>query len=478
MSEEKRAADKEKEKMEKKIQAAEQILNRMIQKITEEYPIFGMISECFTMIPVMGDILFETDTKNIFYSPFIVLKYVRKKMTEELKYGYLHILCHGILNHFTIGEDYCKKPVMHRLMDLEVFYMLEALGIRRKACEKLMQTASTWYGLIGSAMSKNGLMKCYKNITRAPDQKEYRALMQSAEFAAVDHHECWMLNRQFVFLRQPPVHNEKQGNLLKEIQKIFHMDSDSMLEKAGKISNNATNILTGDNASSKMAGKGSSGEKTEVDAQKEARLNYAKVLRKFLKVREVNREDPESMDKALYSLGLQMYGNIPLIEPEDEAEYKCLGTVVLAIDTSRSCLGEPIDQFMAETKAIFRCLGKIRFKRFVILQCDDQIRKEDSYKSASQFPEMDQEEQECFGCGGTSFIPVFERICEFQGQGEKIECLIYFSDGYGEFPDKRPDGYETFFIVPKETEENVEEDEVYPDGIIPDWVHRLELPIS
>ena len=50
--------------------------------------------------------------------------------------------------------------------------------------------------------------------------------------------------------------------------------------------------------------------------------------------------------------------------------------------------------------------------------------------------------------------------------------------GYGEFPDKRPDGYETFFVVPKETEENVEEDEVYPDGIIPDWVHRLELPIS
>ena len=67
MSEEKKAADKEKEKIEKKIQAAEQILNRMIQKITEEYPIFGMISECFTMIPVMGDILFETDTKNIFY---------------------------------------------------------------------------------------------------------------------------------------------------------------------------------------------------------------------------------------------------------------------------------------------------------------------------------------------------------------------------------------------------------------------------
>ena len=104
--------------------------------------------------------------------------------------------------------------------------------------------------------------------------------------------------------------------------------------------------------------------------------------------------------------------------------------------------------------------------------------KKTAIKAQVSFRRWIRKNRNVLAVGGTSFIPVFERMCEFQEQGEKIECLIYFSDGYGEFPDKRPDGYETFFVVPKETEENVEEDEVYPDGIIPDWVHRLELPIS
>ena len=55
----------------------------------------------------------------------------------------------------------------------------------------------------------------------------------------------------------------------------------------------------------------------------------------------------------------------------------------------------------------------------------------------------------------------------------------------GEFPENRPENYETFFVIPKmtyedeefeddEEEESYEEDS-YLDQIIPQWIHRLEL---
>ena len=170
----------------------------------------------------------------------------------------------------------------------------------------------------------------------------------------------------------------------------------------------------------------------------------------------------------MYALGLQMYGNIPLIEPEEEAEYKCLGTIVVAIDTSGSCWGEPLEQFLAETKAMFQRLGNIRFDRFVILQCDEKIRREDSYRSAREFPDLNKESIKCFGNGGTSFVPVFDRISEMQEKGERVECLIYLSDAMGEFPENRPENYETFFVIPKMTYEDEEfedeeEEESYED---------------
>ena len=54
--------------------------------------------------------------------------------------------------------------------------------------------------------------------------------------------------------------------------------------------------------------------------------------------------------------------------------------------------------------------------------------------------------------GGTSFTPVFERIRELgKKNGKAFSGLIYFSDGYGEFPKTNPiQEVPVIFVLPRE----------------------------
>ena len=51
------------------------------------------------------------------------------------------------------------------------------------------------------------------------------------------------------------------------------------------------------------------------------------------------------------------------------------------------------------------------------------------------------------GFGGTDFRPVFERIDQLVDKKEfkKLKGVIYFTDGYGHYPEKRPK-YDAAFI--------------------------------
>ena len=57
--------------------------------------------------------------------------------------------------------------------------------------------------------------------------------------------------------------------------------------------------------------------------------------------------------------------------------------------------------------------------------------------------------------------------------GEKVNCLIYLSDGYGRFPEEKPQGYETFFVLDRYL--YGVQDEYEEESEIPGWVTRLYL---
>lgn len=106
------------------------------------------------------------------------------------------------------------------------------------------------------------------------------------------------------------------------------------------------------------------------------------------------------------------------------------GTVVVGIDTSGSIGARELDMFMAEMSGI---LEDVRPKRLVIMWCDAKVHRVDEAEEASDLNVI--RAKGAPGGGGTSFVPVFDRISK---DGLQPEALVYLTDGLGSFPHVAP----------------------------------------
>lgn len=103
-----------------------------------------------------------------------------------------------------------------------------------------------------------------------------------------------------------------------------------------------------------------------------------------------------------------------------------LGEGILAQDVSGSMLDPVISRCFTEMDHV---LVTLKPDRVVIVQCDCEV---NDWKEYYPGDPMDYKAK---GRGGTSFEPVFDAIAQ---RGETPQFLVYFTDGYGRFPDQAP----------------------------------------
>ncbi len=151
--------------------------------------------------------------------------------------------------------------------------------------------------------------------------------------------------------------------------------------------------------------------------------------------------NPDEFDYVYYTYGLNSYGNMPLIEPLEYRVADKIRELVIAIDTSASCKGEHIKGFLQRTYDIFRAREGF-FDEFCIwiLFCDDNIVSEKCINNWDAFKAYI-ENVKVSGYGGTDFRPVFDRVEMLVKNGDitDLNGLIYFTDGYGIYPEQAPD---------------------------------------
>ena len=115
--------------------------------------------------------------------------------------------------------------------------------------------------------------------------------------------------------------------------------------------------------------------------------------------------------------------------------------IAYAVDTSGSMSTEEVKEGLSELKGICDSFQSYKIHFF---QCDDGIQQ---YKEMSsynfEFP------RKIRGRGGTSFRPVFRYIVE---KNLPISCLVYWTDGYGDYPTVRPN-YPVVWILTAEGSE-------------------------
>lgn len=205
----------------------------------------------------------------------------------------------------------------------------------------------------------------------------------------------------------------------------------------------------------------------QVKIENREKHDYRSFLRKFSVLREEMGVDADTFDYTFYSYGLSLYGNMPLIEPQETKEVKKIREFVVAVDTSMSCSGELVRKFLEETYTVLSENDSFfRKVNLHIIQCDEAVRSDVRICNEKELKEY-MASLTLYGEGGTDFRPVFAYVDELVRQGafEDLQGLIYFTDGYGTFPQKMP-GYQTAFVFMQED---------YRDIDVPAWAIKLVL---
>ena len=391
--------------------------------------------EITTDIPRIG-----TDGLKIAYEPHYLADLYREN-PMLVNRVYLHMVFHCIFRHLfrPCPED---RELWNLSCDMAVEALIDGMhhrsirmGVhpfRRAVYDELRKTLKV--------LTAEGI---YRELKKADYRPEQRARMVQ-EFC-IDDHTYW------------PAPPEEEGPkppspLMAKLKKHWKDVSDRM----------QTELSIG-----REAGSEDGDLSDELAVENRERYDYRTFLKKFAVLKEEMQIDPDSFDYVFYSYGLRMYGNMPLIEPQEWKETHKIEEFVIVIDTSMSCSGDLVRKFLeetyhilAETESFFR---KVHIR---ILQCDDAVRADQLITTGEELKQY-MDHLQLYGDGGTDFRPAFTYVQQLIDQGEfkNLKGLLYFTDGKGTFPRKRPP-YDAAFILFRED---------YKEVSVPPWAIRLML---
>lgn len=197
------------------------------------------------------------------------------------------------------------------------------------------------------------------------------------------------------------------------------------------------------------------------------RYNYTDFLRKFMVMGESIQVNEDEFDYVYYTYGLHTYGNMPLVEPLEYKDSNKIKDFVIALDTSASCRGEVVQSFLQKTYNIMQESESFFTKINVhIIQCDSEVQQDTKITRREEFDDF-MKRGKLTGFGSTDFRPVFSYVEKLREEREfdHLKGMIYFTDGYGIYPEQMPD-YDVAFVF-------LNEDEHVPK--VPPWAIKIVL---
>lgn len=206
---------------------------------------------------------------------------------------------------------------------------------------------------------------------------------------------------------------------------------------------------------------------TALAAVNRERCDYTAFLKRFATLHERMRVNPDEFDYVYYTFGLERYGNMPLIEPLEYREDRSVRDFAIAIDTSESVSGETVQAFMRKTYNILKQAESFHDRVNIhLIQCDARVQEDTKITSLDQL-DCVIESLKLKGFGGTDFRPVFEYVNLLVEKREfsDLQGLVYFTDGQGTFPRRKP-AYDAVFVFV---------DDGYSDPPVPPWAYKVIL---
>ena len=383
-----------------------------------------------------GEIPFATDGHALYYEPWTVLQRYQAE-PNAVNRDMMHALLHCVFRHWFVGQDIdrarwdaaCDAAVECAISDLhspvlqsqrEVNQLMTLEMLRREVGTMTAERIYRWLG------------------EQDYDEDDLYRLRRELK---ADEHGLWYGGPEPDAERQQDVDDLEQ--MWQDVSRRMQTELETMRQEAAGILVQNLRSLN------------------------RAKHDYTAFLRRFGVRGEVVRLSDEEFDNNYYTYGLSLYGNVPLIEPLEYREQKRIRDFVIAIDTSGSVKGDVVQSFIQHTHDILSRQENFFTKvNMHIIQCDDQIREDVHITGREEFQAYIKTMQ-IKGLGQTDFRPVFARVEELIRRMELTDLrgLLYFTDGLGTFPEKKPP-YDTAFIIHTDD---------YHEVQVPPWAMHMVL---
>lgn len=431
------------------------------QTRTDLYLSLHFLGESLDSLPWQMDLSttsIGTDAEFMRYNP----RFLMQTFLQEPKWmarTYLHIILHCLLLHpmAEIPRVADQDRLLWNLAcDIAVESIIDSLEDCPAVSRVLPDFRAEWYERLGAEMKVLTAEKIYRYfMENPPDPVSEEKLV--IEFTLCDHgfwEELTEKEKKNSGEDKETPSQDPEGKQREDLEKSWQNRSERMmaeLENSGTHLGQMTGTLT-----------------RILAVQNRKRMSYRDFLKRYAYVREEARVDPDSFDYGFYNYGMELYGNMPLMEENEYRESKKVEELVIVIDTSASTQANLLQHFLNETASILRSRETF-FHRIElrILECDNQVQKDILIRS----PEEMQKYLETFevsGGFGTDFRPAFEYVEKLRTEGhlKNLRGLLYFTDGAGIYP-SRPTKYETVFVF--------RSDENFFEKHVPDWCVKVYL---
>lgn len=431
------------------------------QTRTDLYLSLHFLGESLDSLPWQMDLSttsIGTDAEFMRYNP----RFLMQTFLQEPKWmarTYLHIILHCLLLHpmAEIPRVADQDRLLWNLAcDIAVESIIDSLEDCPAVSRVLPDFRAEWYERLGAEMKVLTAEKIYRYfMENPPDPVSEEKLV--IEFTLCDHgfwEELTEKEKKNSGEDKETPSQDPEGKQREDLEKSWQNRSERMmaeLENSGTHLGQMTGTLT-----------------RILAVQNRKRMSYRDFLKRYAYVREEARVDPDSFDYGFYNYGMELYGNMPLMEENEYRESKKVEELVIVIDTSASTQANLVQHFLNETASILRSRETF-FHRIElrILECDNQVQKDILIRSPEEMKKY-LETFEVSGGFGTDFRPAFEYVEKLRTEGhlKNLRGLLYFTDGAGIYP-SRPTKYETVFVF--------RSDENFFEKHVPDWCVKVYL---
>lgn len=358
----------------------------------------------------------STDGSTVWYDPEYILHLYRLD-PHLVTRSMLHLLLHCIFSH-SFAYDKVERELWDMAADMAVESVILELELPMAGLDTDPEAEAklrVWREDVG-ALTAERIYKYMRHHPITPRERQELAVLFWR-----DDHARWMPAEQ---LQMTPEQWKKISERVKADLKSFTRS------RAG------TQGL----------------EKNLAEATRD-RYDYSAILKRFTVMGEDMTVNDEEFDYIYYTYGLERYGNMPLIEPLEYKDAKKVKEFVIALDTSASCRGPVVRAFLNKTYSLLKGSENFFTKINVhIIQCDNEVQSDTKITCDEDFQEF-LAHGRLQGFGATDFRPVFDYVDSLleQGEFENLKGLIYFTDGYGIYPERMP-GYDVIFAFLEEDE--------------------------